>query len=161
MSASVPSFYRAETLVPENSIGLLMKRVLQSVLWQVDHTLQPHELTHAQWIPLYWLARRGGATVAELAREAGLDPGATTRTLDRLEAKSLVRRLRSSQDRRVVRIELTDAGHAAAALMPGVLADVLNAHLAGFSDAEWRQLVGMLQRLVANGAALREARERG
>lgn len=158
--AAIPSFYRAETLVPESSVGLLMKRVLQSVWWHVDRALQPHELTHAQWIPLYWLARSGGSsTVAELAREAGLDPGATTRTLDRLEAKALVRRLRSSQDRRVVRIELTDAGHAAAALVPAVLADVLNAHLAGFTEAEWRQLIALLQRLIANGAALREAGE--
>lgn len=159
MPDPLPSFYRAETLVPENSFGLLMKRVLQSLLWQIDRALQPHDLTHAQWIPLYWLARGGGSTVAELARDAALDPGATTRTLDRLEAKSLVRRVRSSQDRRVVRIELTDAGRAAAALVPAVLSDVLNAHLAGFTAVEWQQLIALLQRMVANGAALREASE--
>ena len=154
-----PCFYSADTLAPETSIGLLMKRVMQSVLWQVDRALQPHDLTHAQWIPLYWLARGGGSTVAELARGATLDPGAMTRALDRLEAKALVRRVRSCADRRVVQIELTDAGRAAAALVPGVLSQVLNAHLAGFTEAEWRQLVDLLQRMVANGAALREAKE--
>ncbi len=162
-SSAVPAavtFYAPETVAPANSIGLLMKRVLQSVLWHVDRALAPHDLTHAQWVPLYWLAHGGGSTVAELARDATLDPGAMTRALDRLEAKSLVRRTRSSQDRRVVQIELTDAGRAAAALVPAVLAEVLNSHLAGFSEDEWRQLVGLLQRMVANGAALRESQER-
>ena len=36
--------------------------------------------------------------------------GATTRLLDRIEAKGLCRRVRSQEDRRVVNIELTDAG---------------------------------------------------
>jgi DNA-binding MarR family transcriptional regulator len=152
-------FYTAETLEPGNSIGLLMKRVLQSVLQQVDRALQPHDLTHAQWIPLYWLARGAGSTPAELARDAALDPGAMTRALDRLEAKGLISRTRSCQDRRVVQIELTDAGRAAADRVPAVLSDVLNGHLRGFSDAEWRQLIGLLQRMVANGAALRDAKE--
>lgn len=152
-------FYRADTLVPEDAIGLLMKRVLQSMMGQIDRALHPYGLTHAQWVPLYWLARNGGAMVAELARDAMLDPGATTRALDRLEAKALVRRVRSSADRRVVRIELTDAGREAAAHVPAVLVDVLNAHLQGFSEAEWRQLVALLQRMVANGAALRDPKE--
>ncbi len=156
----VPStIYTAETLRPENSIGLLMKRVLQSIVHQVDRALAPRDLTHAQWIPLYWLAQGECGTMAELARGAALDPGAMTRALDRLEAKGLVRRERSRLDRRIVQIELTEAGRAAAADVPAVLAEVLNAHLAGFSVAEWLQLVGLLQRLLANGTALRNAEE--
>jgi len=158
-AAPTPSFYSAETLEPGNSIGLLMKRVLQSVLHQVDRRLQPHDLTHAQWIPLYWLARGECSTPAELARDAALDPGAMTRALDRLEAKGLVRRTRSLEDRRVVQLELTDAGRAAAGVVPAVLAEVLNGHLAGFAKDEWQLLVGLLQRMVANGAALREPKE--
>ena len=37
-----------------------------------------------------------------------------------------------------------------------MLAEVLNAHLAGFSHDEWQQLVHLLQRVVANGDALRD-----
>ncbi len=152
-----PPLYAAATLTPENSIGLLMKRALQSIVHQVDRALQSRDLTHAQWVPLYWLARGECGTLAELARGAALDPGALTRALDRLEAKGLVLRERSRTDRRVVEIELTAAGREAAACVPPVLAEVLNAHLAGFSEEQWHQLVGFLQRLVANGAAMREA----
>ncbi len=149
-------FYRSDTLSADNSIGMLMRRAQQSLLQQVDRALLPHELTHAQWVPLFRLSRGGCDTVAELAREAALDPGAMTRALDRLEARGLVRRGRSQQDRRVVQIALTDAGRAAAAVVPVVLSQVMNAHLAGFSQAEWEQLLGLLGRVVANGAALRD-----
>ena len=62
-------FYSAESLRPDNSVGLLIKRVMQSVLLQIDRRLAPHDLTHAQWLPLYRLARGEGLTTAALARE--------------------------------------------------------------------------------------------
>lgn len=154
------AFYSPESLRPDNSVGLLMKRVMQSILLQIDRRLAPHDLTHAQWLPLYRLSRGECGTMAALARDQSLDPGAMTRALDRLEAKGLVRRERSLQDRRVVKLVLTDAGRAAAAHVPPVLTEVLNAHLAGFTEAEWQQLLGLLQRMVVNGDALRDpARE--
>ena len=36
-----------------------------------------------------------------------------------------------------------------------VLADTLNAHLAGFSTDEWQQLLVLLRRMLANGDSLR------
>jgi len=154
------AFYTPDTLRPDNSVGLLMKRAVQSMLLNIDRSLAPHDLTHAQWLPLYRIARSGGCTIAALARDQAMDPGAMTRAVDRLEVKGLLRRVRSLQDRRVVQLELTDAGRAAAGLVPPVLVDVLNAHLAGFNEAEWLQLIGLLARVVANGQALREpARE--
>jgi len=153
----VPSFYSADTLRPQESIGLLFKRALHSFSTQVDRRLAPHDLTHAQWLPLYWLSRGECDTIAALARSQALDPGAMTRALDRLEAKGLLVRVRSTQDRRVVNLELTDEGRRTAALVPPVLAEVLNAHLSGFSHDEWQQLVHLLQRVLANGEALRDS----
>jgi DNA-binding MarR family transcriptional regulator len=151
------SFYRANALRPETSVGLLMKRGLQSLMLQIDRRLHEHDLTHAQWLPLYRLSKGECDTMAALARDQSLDPGAMTRALDRLEAKGLIQRERSLQDRRVVKLVLTEAGHAAAKLVPPVLADVHNAHLAGFTQAEWQQLIHLLQRLLANGQALQDA----
>lgn len=151
------AFYRAETLRTDDSIGYLAKRATHSIRMQVDRRLAEHDLTHAQWLPLYKLAMGHCATMAELARDASLDPGAMTRALDRLEAKGLLRRVRSLEDRRVIKLELTPEGLEASKLVPAVLADVFNAHLAGFSKAEWQQLVDLLQRVVANGDALKEA----
>jgi DNA-binding MarR family transcriptional regulator len=97
------------------------------------------------------------STVAELARELQTDPGATTRLLDRLEAKGLCKRIRSTEDRRVVNLELTAEGEAAADKIPGALVEVMNEHLAGFSKTEWQALTGYLRRMVANGENMRDA----
>lgn len=70
-----------------------------------------------------------------------------TPLLDRLEARQLVCRVLSTDDHRVVNIELThltQAGRAAAEAIPHILCSVQNAHLAGFSVDEWQSLTGYL-----------------
>lgn len=155
------NFYCAHTLRPDSNVGFLIKRVMQSVLLQIDRRLLAHDLTHAQWLPLDRMARGGCDTMAALARDQALDPGAMTRALDRLEAKGLVRRERSLADRRVVKLALTDAGRAVSAEVPALLSEVLNAHLAGFAESEWRLLIDLLQRMGVNGDGLREAARGG
>ncbi len=150
-------FYSPEAYTQEESIGAVLKGVFMSITQSVDRRLVDHDLTHAQWVPLFKLAHGECATVAELARTLQSDPGAMTRALDRLEAKGLVARVRSSEDRRVVNLELTEAGREVAAVVPAVLADVLNLHLSGFTRQEWRALLDMLKRMRANGDALRAA----
>ena len=156
-AASPPraDFYEADNYRPDQSVGHVMKAVMASIAHQVDRRLVDHDLTHAQWVPLFKLAHGECGTVAELARTLQSDPGAMTRALDRLEAKGLVARTRSSEDRRVVNLELTEAGREVAKVVPAVLAEVLNLHLAGFTEAEWRSLLDMLKRMRANGDALR------
>ena len=154
---AVTGFYTADTLRPGTSLGMLVKRLMQSFALQADRRLAAHDLTHAQWLPLYQLAKGACSTMAELARGQAMDPGAMTRALDRLEAKGLLRRVRSQQDRRVVHLELTDEGRRQAEVVPPVLAEVLNAHLAGFTHDEWQQLISLLERANANGDALRDA----
>lgn len=150
-------FYSAENYVPEGSVGYLMRQVLNEVRLEIEHQLEPSGLTNAQWIPLFKLAMGRASTVAGLAGECHLDAGATTRMLDRLEAKGLCRRVRSLEDRRVVNIELTDAGRDAAKDIPVVLSQVQNAHLAGFSVEEFETLKGFLHRILDNARSISSA----
>jgi len=152
-------FYVSGQYRPDQSVGYLMKRVLSSVLAQADERLASLDLTHAQWLPLFKLAVKECHTVAGLARELDLDPGAMTRSLDRLETKGLVRRERSTEDRRVVNLVLTDEGRLVARQVPPVMAEVLNNHLKGFSEDEWKQLIALLTRMVANGDAMRQQQQ--
>lgn len=148
------AFYKPGNYQPQESAAYLMRQILNLFMVQVDEALEPRDLTSAQWLPLLKLHMGHASTVAELARECKLDTGAMTRLLDRLEAKGLVARVRSSEDRRVVNLELTPEGKAAAKEIPAVLCDVQNAFLEGFTVAEWQQLKDLLRRIVANGQAL-------
>ena len=140
---------------PDESFGYLMRHILSSVRERANQRLALHDLTYEQWLPLFKLSMNEGNTVAGLARELEIDAGAMTRAVDRLEAKGLVRRERSSQDRRVVELTLTAEGRRVARKVPPVLSEVLNGHLAGFSHAEWQQLLALLRRMLANGQTLR------
>ncbi len=149
-------FYRAQGYCSENSVGFLMRRIMLSLVTDIDRRLEKIELTHAQWTPLFMISQGKAATLAELSRELQIDAGALTRTLDRLEAKGLCRRVRSTQDRRVAHLELTDDGKAAAAQVPVVMSEVLNAYLQDFSHEEWQLLLGMLRRMLINAESFRQ-----
>jgi DNA-binding MarR family transcriptional regulator len=149
-------FYRPSAYAVNDSVGFLMKHVMMSIVAQADKRLGEHGLTNTQWGPLMRLRMSGESTVAELARWLQIDAGATTRLLDRLEKKNLCRRMRSTEDRRVVRVAITPEGEAAIAEVPAVLSAIMNEHLVGFSEAEWRQLLSFLQRMLRNGEALRD-----
>ncbi|WP_295527301.1 MarR family transcriptional regulator [uncultured Pseudacidovorax sp.] len=144
-------FYRPESYRAEESLGYAMKRILNCVSQAVEGELvEPGGPTYPQWVPLHKLHMGSAGTVAELARECQLDTGAMTRLLDRLEAKGLVRRVRSQEDRRVVNLELTPEGLNSAQKVPAVLSRVHNEMLAGFTKAEWEQLKDYLNRILDN-----------
>lgn len=136
------------------SIGHQMVNVMTLMRREVELRMAAHGLTDAQWKPLMLLHSGLATTAIELARRMDVDAGAITRLLDRLEAKGLLERVRSEADRRVVHLRLTAAGEAASAQVPYVLASVNNDFLKGFSEAEWKQLRKLLERMAANAQAL-------
>ena len=155
--AAPARFYQPGCYRAEESVGYLMRRLLNSVTQEADRKLQPHGVSYAQWAPLFKIGLGEATTVAELARALQMDAGAMTRLLDRLEAKGFLKRVRSSEDRRVVRLELTPEGRQVADEVPLVLCEVMNAHLAGFSKSEFEALRGYLRRMLDNAESLREA----
>lgn len=144
----------AHSYQPDDSVGYLMRRILSLFRQAVERELEGTGLTHAQWVPLLKLHQGLASTVAELARVCELDAGSMTRLLDRLEAKQLCRRVRSEADRRVVHIELTEAGSAAAREIPAILSRVQSAYLAGFTVQEWQHLKSDLSRILTTALAL-------
>jgi DNA-binding MarR family transcriptional regulator len=153
-ACTLMKFYRAEGYTPDDSMGYLMRRTMTLMAQEIERQMEPSGLTNAQWVPLFKLYLGRAGTVAELARECDLDAGSMTRLLDRLEAKSLCRRVRSSEDRRVVNLELTDAGRGAAQGIPEVLSRVQNALLAGFTVDEWQLLKTFLRRMLETAQAM-------
>jgi DNA-binding MarR family transcriptional regulator len=152
------AFYAGDNYVAADSVGYLLNQVMISMRRQVEQAMTAHDLTAAQWYPLWKLKRDGPGTAQELARDMDIDAGAMTRLIDRLAAKGLLQRLRCETDRRRVMLTLTAAGEVVAGHVPQVLADVNNAYLRDFSRDEWQQLKDLLRRMLANGPARAGAR---
>jgi DNA-binding MarR family transcriptional regulator len=117
-----------------------------------DKRLAPLEMSAAQYIIVANLAAGPGEpkSAADLCKVISYDAGAMTRMLDRLEAKGLIRRTRSSQDRRLMNLELTEEGRAAYPRMREISMSNANRFLRGFTKAEARQLEGFLNRMLEN-----------
>lgn len=145
--------FRGDRYRIDDSVGYLLKLAVAALRRRLDRRMTQYDLTGVQMLPLVLIARGACRTAAEVARFNGTDAGATTRMLDRLEAKGLLARTRSASDRRVVQLELTPAGRALAAKIPYAIAEVLNEALCDFSAAEVDTLRRMLRRIVANAEA--------
>ena len=149
----IVEFYRGDAakLGEFESVGYLIKIAAANILRNTDNKLQPYGLTAPQWAPLLVLSKGKADTVVGCARAIDVDTGGMTRMLDRLEAKGLVSRNRSHKDRRIVHVELTEAGHEIVKLIPPSICLVLNQHLAGFSKTEFETFKDLLRRFVING----------
>lgn len=149
-AAPAHRFYAADTYALDDSVGHLMHHVTASIRREVEVAMAAHDLTAAQWLPIWKIQLGMAATAQELSRQMDADAGAITRLLDRLEAKGLIQRERSAADRRVVNLRLTPAGEEVARHIPAVLSEVQNRFLQGFSVDQWEQLKSLLRRMLAN-----------
>lgn len=80
-------------------------------------------LTPPQFDIVATLGNTSGMSFKELGEKTLITKGTLTGVVDRLEARDIVRRVGSSDDRRSTRVELTDAGTALFnEVFPGVVA---------------------------------------
>jgi DNA-binding MarR family transcriptional regulator len=133
------------------AIGPLIGRVRSVALSELDTELAPFGITGMQLVIFKQLADGLAETAAELCRLGHYDTGSMTRLLDRLEQKGWIRRERSKEDRRLVRLRLTSAGRGALPRLQDSAARVVQRMLNGFSAAEVRDLRGFLIRMIENG----------
>jgi DNA-binding MarR family transcriptional regulator len=155
----VGDVYDIETYQPRKGVGHLLSRVRTEMLAALDKALAADqelsalELSAAQFIVIAALALSDGAkSSSDLCKGISYDAGAMTRMVDRLESKGLIHRNRRPDDRRVVYVELTEAGHRAFPRMRVVSMSVVNRFLQGFTQAEARQLETYLTRMLDNAA---------
>lgn len=83
------------------------------------------ELTGPQLWAIKIVAKSAPIKVSEVARQMYLHPATVVGILDRLESKGLVQRTRSTEDRRVVEIDLTEQGRAVIDKAPEVAQGML------------------------------------
>jgi len=117
----------------------------------LDETLSEFGLSLGEWKVLNHLQSSGPPyrrSVGKLAERADLSSGAMTNRLDGLEQAGLVRRLPDPEDRRGVKVELTDKGLLLweDALRTGAAQEALVA--AALTKEEKQQLNGLLRRLM-------------
>jgi DNA-binding MarR family transcriptional regulator len=140
--------YDARTFSSAASIGYLIKLAHMLMLDRVTAAFAEHDLSFAQWVVLVRLKEGREVTASDLCRVLRHDTGALTRMIDQLQERGYVSRERSREDRRVVHLQLTDAGAAKAAELTPVIVGLLNEALVDFSKEEFSELSRLLNKLL-------------
>ena len=142
----------------------------QAAVFNLDHAamdviatmeglaLRPHDLSHAGFVLLMTLWITGARETRELAAVLRVTRGAIVGSVNTLERRDLVRRVRSKVDRRLVSVELTESG---LDLITRVQKDwhALEVEVtAGLTIEEQRTLASLCRKMAAGARALRRNR---
>ena len=105
-------------------------------------------LTTPQLLILQAIRALGAVSISKLSTEVTLSQATVTTIIDRLEARGLVTRHRSTRDKRVVNATLTDAGEAMVIQAPVPLQDLFSQQFAALKEWEKSMIVAALQRVA-------------
>ncbi len=95
---------------------------------------------------LFLLSGRGSLTAGEIATATGLSTASVTGLIDRLERKGFVRRVRDTEDRRRVIVELDQERFAELVRLFDSLGNTFSSLLDGFSDEQLVTIIDFVTR---------------
>ncbi|MBI1181052.1 MAG: MarR family transcriptional regulator [Alphaproteobacteria bacterium] len=140
--------FTAESYSARNSVGYLLRRSLNLILPRYEALFADHGFTFVQWAVLMYLREGLAQTASDICRDFNYDSGALTRVVDQLEQRGLIERSRSTSDRRLVELALTDEGRAATEATIPLVVDFFNLVFEDFSEAEVATLIELLHRTI-------------
>jgi MarR family 2-MHQ and catechol resistance regulon transcriptional repressor len=133
----------------------LLAECLQSFERFSGESVRQCGLTHAQFDIIATLGNTPGMSIKELGDKTLITKGTLTGVIDRLEAKGLVARERSSDDKRSFFVRLTPAGEDTfREAFPKVVAQGKRL-FSPFSEADFEEIdrsLRKLKQLIASGA---------
>lgn len=119
--------------------------------------VEENGFTPPQMHTLMWIGGEGPLTMGEIARRVGVTEKTVTGIVDRLETKGLVQRERDLNDRRVIRVYLTEDGVRTHEEMSSQVLARMTEFMSFLPDEDSSALVGIVQRLVTRLEELEKA----
>ncbi len=149
-SSAPPAFQVLESDKAPDSVGYRVKLLSQLLSRHFQELLDPHGLTPFHWLVLCCLWEQDGLPTSHLGDRLCQVGGTLTGVIDRMEERGLVRRERDPEDRRVLRIWLTEAGQQFEKVLPALSAELRERALKGLSQAERQLFSEWIDRMIAN-----------
>lgn len=143
------SFRRQQILAP-HSMGYRLKLLSQLMARSFQERLEPLGLTPFHWVVLCCLWSEDGLATSAIGEKLQQVGGTLTGVLDRMEERNLICRERDRQDRRMVKIWLTDTGKELETVLPPIALELSEQVMIGFSSEEQQQFARMIDRAIAN-----------
>ena len=133
----------------EEELLVALRRVIRAVDLRSKQLSKHVGLTGPQLLVMQNIQERPGIMVREIADSINLSPATITNILDRLEARDLATRIRSTQDKRKVGVFLTERGNAAVVDAPRQLQEHVVERFSQLKEWEQSQMVATVQRIAS------------
>ena len=108
------------------------------------------EFNGSQGVILYSLWNNKELTIKEIGKITGLAKASLTSMLDRMEEKGLIRRKDNSEDKRSIKIMLTDKAKELEKDYNDISNKMSNIFYKNFSDKEINEIENYLERIISN-----------
>lgn len=131
-------------------VGYRIKFLAQLASRRFQEKLEPFGLTPFHWVVLCCLWAEDGLPTSTICGKLQQVGGTLTGVLDRMEERSLIRRERDTQDRRIWRIWLTEEGNRLKEVLPPIAKGLIEQCLDGIPEADRQHLSRMLDQIIAN-----------
>ena len=133
----------------EEELLVALRRVIRAVDLRSKQLSKHVGLTGPQLLVMQNIQERPGIMVREIADSINLSPATITNILDRLEARDLATRIRSTLDKRKVGVFLTERGKAAVVDAPRPLQEHFVERFSQLKEWEQSQMVATVQRIAS------------
>lgn len=125
-----------------------LRRVIRATDLHSRRLAKTSGLTAPQILLLQAIRKMDSATIGQLANEVSLSQATVTNILDRMEKRDLVRRERSTIDKRKVHVHLTDRGEEVLIDAPTPLQDYFARQFNDLQEWEQTMIIAALQRVA-------------
>jgi DNA-binding MarR family transcriptional regulator len=115
---------------------------------------KPYVITPPQWGALSLLLVQDGLTIGTMSQKRGVDAPTATGIITRLEQHGLLERRHDREDRRVVKIYLTEEGRDIAHTLVSTVEHFEQRMKRGFAEGELDRFLAQLQQLILNAAEI-------
>ncbi len=126
----------------------LIRRLMQAGELYTKELNKKYQVSAPQVSCLVALYENGPLSLSQIARTIMVKSSTVTGIIDRLEQKGLVRRLRDAPDRRMITIELTEAGKLLAQHAPSPIQQKIVDGLKRLPDGDIEKIVDGLNMLT-------------
>lgn len=136
----------------EEALGYVAERTVRVLRKELRKRFRMHgyDISPYQFILLYRLWEEQGLPQSEIARRTIMDEPTLSRMIDVLEKQGFLYRERSRNDRRRIRLFLTDRGRSLQAVLPPIVAEHLEQATRGIDPQAVVQLRKTLAQIDAN-----------
>lgn len=134
----------------DNNLGFQMVVTARSMKRALEVRLNENGITSSQYTVLEILWKNNGLSLTDLGKLLYFDNPTITGIINRMARAKLVRRIRDRNDRRVIKVYLTQKGLELQSVVPKLARAVNRKAVENFEESEKKAILDLTKRLHKN-----------